>query len=313
MDDVDVLKALQRTLELVQSSRSSIYAHDTVAEIAQLLQGAIKELESGKLVDHASLGLLFAPTGSIQETSLANDWDDECLALSGVVDAFLADQGRGTVRGSSIGRQATATRVNEGELVSYLTLRRVVGVLGVALPVVLALWGFAICGCVEIQPSLSHYYGLRTRDALVGILFAIAWFLFTYRGYERVDDVAGNLACLCALGVALFPNSGTGWERALHFGSAVGLFLVLSYFSLFLFTKSGGSPTPEKKIRNRVYRACGVSMLVCIGLIGLCYWRLQDIAVTALKPVFWLESLTLWAFGISWFVKGETLWKDAGT
>jgi hypothetical protein len=29
--------------------------------------------------------------------------------------------------------------------------------------------------------------------------------------------------------------------------------------------------------------------------------------------VFWLEALALWAFGFSWFVKGETLWKDAGT
>ena len=206
-----------------------------------------------------------------------------------------------------------ANSADEDEIVSYLTLRRVVGVLGVALPVVLALWGFALCDCVEMQPSISAYYGMRTRDALVGILFALAWFLFSYKGYERTDDVAGNLACLFALGAALFPSSGTGWEKAVHFGSALALFLVLSYFSLFLFTRSGGSPTPEKKIRNRVYTACGVSMLICIGLIGLCHWRLEDTAVTALKPVFWLESLALWAFGISWFVKGETLWKDAGT
>ena len=68
-------------------------------------------------------------------------------------------------------------------LVSPLTLRRVV-VLGVALPVVLALWGFALCRCMEIQPSISDYYGLRTRDAFVGILFVVGWFLFAYRGYE---------------------------------------------------------------------------------------------------------------------------------
>lgn len=207
----------------------------------------------------------------------------------------------------------TVNRAEERVLVSYLTLRRVVGGLGVALPVVLGLWGFVLCDCVEIQPSISDYYGLRTRDAFVGILFTTAWFLFAYRGYERRDDVAGDLACLFALGVALFSNSGTGWEKAIHFGCALALFLVLSYFSLFLFTKSGGSPTPQKKIRNRIYTVCGVSMLVCIALVGLYYWRLDNTVVTALKPVFWLESLALWAFGISWFVKGETLWKDAGT
>lgn len=53
-------------------------------------------------------------------------------------------------------------------VVSYLTLRRVVGVLGVALPVVLAVWGFALCRCFEVQLSISDYYELRTRDAFVG-------------------------------------------------------------------------------------------------------------------------------------------------
>jgi hypothetical protein len=205
----------------------------------------------------------------------------------------------------------TAPGADENALVSYLTLRRVVGVLGVALPVVLAVWGAIRCGCFEIQPSISDYYALRTRDAFVGILFAIAWFLYAYRGYDRHDDLAGDLACVFALGVALFPNSGAAWEKALHFGSAVCLFLVLSYFALFLFTKSGGVPTPEKRLRNRVYRICGVCMLICIGLIGVYYWRLQDTAVAGLKPVFWLESLALWAFGISWFVKGETILRDA--
>ena len=137
--------------------------------------------------------------------------------------------------------------------------------------------------------------------------------MFAYRGYERKDDIAGNLSCVFALGVALFAKTGAPWEKAVHLGSALALFLVLSYFSLFLFTKSGGSPTPEKRIRNRIYVTCGVTMLACIALIGLYYWFLSDTAVAALKPVFWLESIALWAFGMSWFVKGETLWTDAGS
>jgi hypothetical protein len=196
-------------------------------------------------------------------------------------------------------------------LVSHLMLRRVLGILGIALPVVLALWGFALSGwSMELQDSISDYYSLRTRDAFVGILFVIAWFLFAYRGYERKDDVAGYLACVFALGVAFFPNSGEGWEKIVHFSSAAGLFLVLSFFSLFLFTKSGDSRTPQKRMRNRVYVACGLAMLACMVLIGLYYLFLKDTAVSDIKPVFWLESLMIWAFGISWFVKGETLLKD---
>ena len=90
--------------------------------------------------------------------------------------------------------------------------------------------------------------------------------------------------------------------------------MVLSYFSLVLFTKTkeGELPTPEKKRRNVVYVVCGVVILVCIALIGLFHLFFKDTkALADLKPVFWLESLALWAFGISWFVKGQTLWQDA--
>ena len=196
-------------------------------------------------------------------------------------------------------------------LVSYLTHRRVLGALGVALPVVLALWGFGICECVELQDSISDYYSQRTRDVFVGIIFAIAWFLFAYRGYERKDDVVGDLACLFAIGVALFPNTGAEWEKTVHFISATGLFLALAYFSLFLFTKSDGSPTPEKRVRNRIYMACGAVILASVALIAVYFWFLDDTGLSEIKPVFWLESMALWSFAASWFVKGDTLWKDA--
>ncbi len=199
---------------------------------------------------------------------------------------------------------------DESSLVSYLTLRRIVGTLGIGLPVALAMWGFAL-GYV-VQPSISDYYALRTRDLFVGTLFTIGWFLFTYRGFDRSDEVAGNLACVFALGVALFPNNPAGLESKIHFASAAALFFTLAYFSLALFTRTNAAtPTPQKRIRNRVYRSCGVVMLLCITLIAIFHFReLDHSIVAAMKPVFWLETLALWAFGFSWFVKGETLWQD---
>jgi hypothetical protein len=198
----------------------------------------------------------------------------------------------------------------KSEIVSYRTLRRVVGVLGVSLPVVLALWGFTIVGELRLQPSISDYYVLRTRDAFVGVMFTIAWFLFTYRGYDWRDNTAGNLACAFALGVALFPSSGSHGERIVHIVSATALFLVLAYFSFFLFTLSAGSPTPQKIVRNRIYRACGVAIVVCVVFAAGDYLFLGASPLRDLSPMFWLESGALWAFGVSWFVKGETLFKD---
>ena len=210
-------------------------------------------------------------------------------------------------------------------------LRAIVGFLGMALPVVLAVWGFFILHGWHLQNSLSDYYSLRTRDAFVGILFVIGWILFTYKGYEKMDGIAGKLAWLFALCVALFPNSGCGWERVAHFTSASCMFLILAFFSLVLFTKSGGSPkgfkktisafrfnapkkritmTPQKKTRNVIYRVCGWTIVACLVLLVVFNLFGQDSLIKNINPVFWLESIMIWAFGFAWFVKGDTLFKD---
>jgi hypothetical protein len=210
----------------------------------------------------------------------------------------------------------SANAIDGRILVSYLTLRRVVGVLGVLLPVLVAVGCFLVGSCTELLDSISDYYGSMMRDIFVGVLFAIAWFLFSYRGYEAKDNTAGDLACVFALGVALFPTtSNSGAIRAIHFLSAAALFLVLAYFSLCLFTKTAKDtpPTREKRIRNRIYRVSGVIMLACILGVGVYYVLLRNSALSSLKPVFWLETAALWAFGLSWFVKGETLWRDRET
>jgi hypothetical protein len=204
----------------------------------------------------------------------------------------------------------TGGRADEDAVVSYTTLRRVLGVLGVSLPLVLAFWGVVETRTWDVLPSISDYYSLRARDALVGILFAIACFLFAYRGYDRKDDLAGDLGCVFALGVALFSNRGGTLEATIHFASAAALLLVLAYFSFFLFTRSNGSVSSMKTVRNRVYRGCAVTMVACIALIGLYYAFLQESWISALRPIFWLEALALWAFGASWFVKGETILQD---
>ena len=97
-------------------------------------------------------------------------------------------------------------REDGSELVSYATLRRVVGLLGVALPVVVAIVGFVVMGWWRFEPTISDYYAIDSaRNAFVGILFTIAWFLFTYRGFDWRDRTTGVFACIFALGVALVP------------------------------------------------------------------------------------------------------------
>jgi len=86
----------------------------------------------------------------------------------------------------------------------------------------------------------------------------------------------------------------------------------LSAISLFLFTKSKGVVITKQKIRrNRIYRICGVIMLVCIVVLAL-YANVRDSLpwLKQYKPVFWLESVALLAFGVSWLVKGGLFLMD---
>jgi hypothetical protein len=208
-------------------------------------------------------------------------------------------------------------------LLSYLTIRTVIGILGIALPIVMVSGSYIKSSHLEILSSISCYYHTGMRDQFVGILCAVALFLFTYKGYDRFDNIVGNLGGLFALGVAFLPTIDCVEQpspRAVVIGnfhsiSATLLFAVLIFFSLVLFTKSDlprSKQNKRKKHRNRVYRICGWVMVICILTIAFYYaWPQQAFpSLTKYSPVFWLETLTLWAFGISWLVKGELFWKD---
>ena len=183
-----------------------------------------------------------------------------------------------------------------------------------SLPFVLATGSVILGSSSGIENSISDYYDTSMQGIFVGVLFAIGVFLFSYRGHEKRDNLAGYLACFSAIGVALFSAIVDSVAiRTVHFISAVPFFLTLAYFSWFLFTLSDQEPPyrPEKQRRNLVYRTCVVAIVVCLALIALYFVFGQGSGLDDIKPVFVLETEALVAFGLSWFVKGDTLWKDA--
>jgi hypothetical protein len=213
----------------------------------------------------------------------------------------------------------------EPRLMSYLKLRKTVGVLSISFPIVLVVGSVVVSDCKEIQSSISAYYHTEMRDVYVGFICAIALFLFAYNGYDKSDSVASDLACLFGLGAAFFPTSVTGPLSYcipepidsqilgnLHFVSSGLFLLMLAYFLLIQFTKSSKNPTEKKLKRNIIYRISGFTILGSILLIIIYlavlkgrYPVLQDY-----DPIFWLETIALWAFGISWLIKGKAILMD---
>lgn len=81
----------------------------------------------------------------------------------------------------------------EPSIISYLTLRKFIGFLGMGLPFILLIGGWWDFG-EGIQSSVSAYYHTGMRNAFVGILFALGVFLMTYKGYDWVDNIFTTLA-----------------------------------------------------------------------------------------------------------------------
>lgn len=199
------------------------------------------------------------------------------------------------------------------QLISYLSLRTLIGILGMALPVLLSVGCFIYGECTEIQDSISDYYHTGVQDIFVGILFVLGFFLLTYKGYEPIDSIIANAGFVFALGVALLPTQSEYCSiRTLHFVSATLLFAVFIYFSLVLFRKGVKKElrTEQKNERNKIYVTCGIIMIACIICIPLSFAFLTQEQLSSYNPVFWFESLALSAFGYSWLIKGQLFWKD---
>jgi hypothetical protein len=236
-------------------------------------------------------------------------------------------------------------------IVSYLTLRRVVGWVAVLLPVVLLISNAFFTKDFKIYVSsrifvfsnwpgsVSGYYYTSMRDVFVGSLCALGVFLIGYNGYDRADRWITNLAGVCAIGVALCPTKPSGAASQLqidigivHVVFAISVITLMGVMAL-RFAKTGpgnkerplkervrvglgfGNTWPDdndderirrKKRSNVVYRFCGFLILLCVASgIG------QNFLPTSIKKIqpwlFWIETIAILAFGLSWFVKGRAL------
>ena len=100
------------------------------------------------------------------------------------------------------------------------------------------------------------------------------------------------------------------------------MFLILAYFSYFVFTRENSSASlaagNRKSRRNRAYRVLGVIIFASVLALGVKAAALEFVLDPAtaenfgkwwdgLRLTFWFEALGLVAFGLSWMIKGRFL------
>jgi len=209
-------------------------------------------------------------------------------------------------------------------IVSYLTLRKAVGIIGLLMPIIVRIGAYYF-EKIPSNTSISAYYYTSMRDVFVGSLAAIGVFLFCYRGPDLQDNVLTNLAGLCAAAIGLFPTepvyhpliakafpnlfTGECYQNhgplGFHIYFVAAFFLIISYLTIFRFTQPSQSVmTEQKKSRNKVYVACGIVMVLM--LIAIVVIK----AVATSRSVFWPETIAILAFGIAWLTKGQAILKD---
>jgi hypothetical protein len=171
---------------------------------------------------------------------------------------------------------------NKSIIVSYITLRRLIGWLGILLPFICIAGGRVFSG-LACQRSISFYYYTNMRDFFIGALLAVSAFLITYKGEQTIDNIVTWLIGLAGIFVALFPTAGPCCSPAhaglfqvpaeladkVHVWAAAVFFSLLALNSLFLFTLSEHETPPpgsNKKARNFIYVACGLIIIICLVL-----------------------------------------------
>lgn len=210
------------------------------------------------------------------------------------------------------------------------TLQKLVGILGVLLPVMLYVFLYTDTGYGRPLESLSHYYFTRVSGIFVITVSLLAVFLIIYKGKEPIDFLLSTTAGLSALLVVLFPTDNIAPEASgyrcavttlrdsdarMHFHYiAASVFLVsLAAIALFIFTKSD-QPRPyrtaQKNTRNICYRICGVLMLTALATALLGHLQVIKIPIFGESLTFWMETIAVESFGLAWLIKAEVFFKD---
>lgn len=168
--------------------------------------------------------------------------------------------------------------------------------------------------------SISATFFCNSNILMIGLLVAISVYFFSYKGYDIRDRICSIIEGISSLGIVCFPcnnivdvperiglfNLPNSISMKIHCTFAGILFITFGINLLFLFTLSSANPTKEKKVRNVIYRVCGIIILV--------FSVFQGVTSTMWKwyPNWYPNTLVnefvmLLAFGIAYLVKSESI------
>ena len=196
---------------------------------------------------------------------------------------------------------------------NYINLRIGVAVLAIILPFVLWIGG-RLFG-LELQGSMSAYYHAKDgleRDVFVGALVAVGGFLYLYKGYTSLENIALNLAGILLVGVALFPmewDCGDSCSKfSLHGTFAILFFLSIAYVCIFRASDTLGLIQDQAKVKRykSVYKWLSLGMIASPAIAWVLALTL-DPGSEFKTLVFFVEAVGVIVFGSYWITKSREI------
>jgi hypothetical protein len=235
---------------------------------------------------------------------------------------------------------------DKNKVISYHKMRLTIGILAISLPIMLPLGNFLInesnllnnsflilkdCHFHyypfnNFKSSISHYYYTSVGELFVSVIYAVAFFMFCYKGYKKKsgefwpsDSFITNLAGICALGVAIFPTSSndcisdnlrtfisSNYIGKIHYAFATVFFVSLCIICFANFRRTSKDELFGKMPSHNFYKYCGWGILISLINIALfSLTPLKNIEVLKNLPIiYFFETTALLFFGASWIKKG---------
>ena len=100
-------------------------------------------------------------------------------------------------------------------VVSYLTLRQMIGWIGLVMPFSVRVGAWLFEG-IRTTDSISAYYYTGMRDVFVSTLVLVGILLTCYRTQAVRDTIVAIVAGLAAIGIGLFPMEPTFAPEIVH-------------------------------------------------------------------------------------------------
>ena len=219
---------------------------------------------------------------------------------------------------------------------TYFSLRAGLAVLAFAMPLVLYFYGKYRHG-LDLQPSMSAYFWAATKDQcatfpmrtfFVGFLFAVGVGLYVYKGLTPLENLFLNLAAVCAVVVAIYPErlpeipdsdrlkeiylncpAVEVWAalppKYVHWIAAATLFVLLALVAWLCARNSLEylPPDSNKAGFERTYKIIAFAMIL-FPLYGIAVaWLLGQMP----NKIFFIEAAGMWTFGFYWATKSREL------